>query len=151
MRAFGAMLLHLLLWGIGLCALILLVSIGSTSVEDGQRTVSAVGEVVAWIMLLTIGALGVLGGARRIRRADAWRYVMLAVIGALLGPVFALLILIPLLVVLKTSMDLSLGPVSPDNPVAVLGALVAVSLALALVAAFAVRRRASARASGFLR
>ena len=151
MKAFGVMLLHLLLWGIGFSVLILLLSIGSTSAENGQRTVSAPGEVVAWVMLLTIGALGVLGGARRIRRPEAWRYVTLGVIAAFLGPVIALLILIPLLVVLQTSMNLSLGPVSPENPVAVMAGLVALSLTFALGAASAVRRRASSRVSGFLR
>ncbi len=150
MKAFGVMLLHLLLWGIAFCAVILLVSIGSTSAETGQRTVSAPGEFVAWVMLLTIGALGVRGGARRIRRPDAWRYVSLAVIAALLGPMIALLVLIPVLVVLQISMDLSLGPLNPDNPVAVLAGLVAVSVTLAVVVALRARRRASARVSGFL-
>lgn len=137
MKAVGICLLVMLLTAVVLGALVLATSGVFWSAADGSRSVPAIGDGIAWLMLLGTGAVGSGAGASRLRGDGPRGFVLLGLMAGLLAPVLALGILVPALVWLRVSMNL--GADAGDYEMLLLAGLMTVSVTLAVWAALAVR------------
>ncbi len=144
MKALAVTLGWLVIWCAAFCALILGATMLFEVTEEGQRQVPPAGEVLAWCMLLTAGALGAGFGARRTAPTKARLRVALGFAAGLLAPVMGVALLLPLLVYLHLSLDLSVSDAMPADHWIVVMILV-LSVGAAVAAALAAGRGAPRR------
>ena len=144
MKALAVTLAWSVIWCVIFSALILGITMLVGESVEGQDQVPPAGKALAWCMLLATGALGARRGALRTGDGQTRLRVGVGVAAGLLAPVIGVAMLVPLLVHLQFSMDLSVGDAMLADHWLVL-MLVAVSIGAAVAAALAAGRSAQRR------